>query len=132
MKTAIYIEEGRTQFVLTPETEIDKKVLDEIQSTDLKTYRGDFYGCQGGWTRHFESFGVTYAGIDNRQSERSLIFVIDKAAPGVDPKDARPDELLVNPRCTYHERCSLCNGHEGSHYTEPTVSNPLGRRMGGQ
>ena len=83
MKTAIYIEDGRTQFVLTPETEIDKKVLAELQSTDLKTYRGSFYGCQGGWTRWNESSAWSYDCA--AQGDQSLIFVIDKAAPGVQP-----------------------------------------------
>ena len=78
MKTAIYIEDGRTQFVLTPETKIDREVLDELQKTTLKTYRGEFYRCMGGWTRWTQS-------DESRSSERSLIFVIDKAAPGVDP-----------------------------------------------
>jgi hypothetical protein len=77
MKTAIYIEDGLTQLVLTPETQIDKKVLDEIQTPNLKTYRGEFYGCQGGWIRHAESFGVSYLGYDS-DSNRSLIFVIKK------------------------------------------------------
>src|SRR5882672_9381557 len=79
MKTAIYIEDGRTQFVLTPETEIDKKVLSELQSTNLQTYRGQFYACQGGWTR----WQTSYAGEDRQ--DYSLIFVIDKAAPGIQP-----------------------------------------------
>ncbi len=73
MKTAIYIEDGLQQFVLTPETDIDKKILDAIQSTDLKTYRGEFYGCAGGWTRWS---GEYYSSDD--QSERSLIFVVSK------------------------------------------------------
>lgn len=148
MKTAIYIEDGRTQFVLTPESEIDKKVLDELQSTNLKTYRGEFYGCMGGWTRHSSPLG----GIYETHSERSLIFVIDKAAPGV---SLRPQDIIkqqdVNAQldgitsgdtqCTYQEfgvygignsRCNNHNGHEGPHYTEPTLENPMGRRMSGQ
>ena len=41
MKTAIYIEDGLMQFVLTPQTETDKKVLDTLEkSKTLETYRG--------------------------------------------------------------------------------------------
>jgi hypothetical protein len=86
MKTAIYIEDGLTQFVLTPETEIDKKVLDEMESTELKTYRGEFYACRGGWTRwkqEYDSFG-------HEKSERSLIFVVrPKPDPKPDPEPLR-------------------------------------------
>lgn len=53
MKTAIYIENGLTQIVLTPETDWEKKVVDTIDngnvSSTMKT--GSFYACQGGWTR---------------------------------------------------------------------------------
>lgn len=79
MKSAIYIEDGRTQFVLTPETEIDKKVLNELESSQLKTYRGTFYNCHGGWTRQEEIYGYSYG---TERQERSLIFVIDKLGTG--------------------------------------------------
>jgi hypothetical protein len=79
MKTAIYIEDGRTQFVLTPETKIDKEVLAELQSTNLKTYRGSFYGCQGGWTRH--EAPLYYGSGLREQEDQSLIFVIEKPQP---------------------------------------------------
>jgi len=74
MKTAIYIEDGRTQFVLTPENKLDEKVLSELQSMNLKTYRGEFYGCSGGWTRMAGREGFLQA----TEHERSLIFVIDR------------------------------------------------------
>lgn len=67
MKTSIWIEEGRTQFVLTPESSIDKKVVEELGHSNLKTYKGQFYACAGGWMRQ----GPT-------NSPESLIFVIDK------------------------------------------------------
>lgn len=76
MKSAIYIEDGLLQFVLTPETEIDRKVLDALESSDgLQTFRGEFYGCQGGWTRW--SRGAS--GFETA-SERSLIFKVTKKA----------------------------------------------------
>ena len=84
MKTAIYIEDGRIQFVLTPETEIDQNVLKEIESTNLKTYRGNFYACRGGWTRQDPNHwnGERWQSNPYLNSEghpdESLIFVIDK------------------------------------------------------
>lgn len=53
MKTAIYIEDGVTQLVLTPETEYEKGIvkgfgdkLDRVQ-----VFNGTFYDCRGGWIR---------------------------------------------------------------------------------
>ena len=53
MKTAIYITEGSTQVVLTPENEWEKQVIASIEQgqKSLSIYRGGFYECQGGWVR---------------------------------------------------------------------------------
>lgn len=53
MKTAIYIESGVTQLVLTPETDFEKAALRALdrESQKLTIYRGQFYECQGGWWR---------------------------------------------------------------------------------
>lgn len=78
MKTAIYIQEGLTQFVLTPETEIDRKVLQQLESgQELQTFRGAFYNCQGGWMRQEDGDGYeqfSYGREPKRDS--SLIFVM--------------------------------------------------------
>lgn len=96
MKTAIYIEDGRTQFVLTPETEIDKKVLAEIENTQLKTYRGKFYACQGGWTQQ----GNVYQDFYGREtSTDSLIFVIDRH--NADVAQAVKSPKLADPLATW-------------------------------
>lgn len=53
MKTSIYIEDGYTQVVLTPENDFEKTALDHIRSAssfDVKL--GAFYSCRGGWVRH--------------------------------------------------------------------------------
>lgn len=54
MKTAIYIEDGVVQLVLTPENEFERNALKSIQDkpTDTSIKAGSFYHCQGGWTRH--------------------------------------------------------------------------------
>jgi hypothetical protein len=53
MKTSIYIEDGLTQLVLTPETDFEKGVIGKIEKGEQKVniYTGSFYKCQGGWTR---------------------------------------------------------------------------------
>jgi hypothetical protein len=51
MNTIILIEKNRTQLVLQPETDHDKDVLKILEKLP-NTHRAEFYGCQGGWTRH--------------------------------------------------------------------------------
>jgi hypothetical protein len=56
MKIAIYIENGITQLVLTPENDWEKSSIQGIQKGQkLEVYRGCFYGCLGGWMRHGEN-----------------------------------------------------------------------------
>ena len=54
MKTAIYIDQGTTQLVLTPENEWEKKICDSITQGEqqAKIMRGEFFDCRGGWIRH--------------------------------------------------------------------------------
>lgn len=54
MKTAIYIEDGVVQLVLTPQNEFEKNALKSFERGDLETkiMSGSFYECGGGWTRH--------------------------------------------------------------------------------
>jgi hypothetical protein len=53
MKTAIYIEDGVTQLVLTPETDFETKVISGIDEAkqSISIYKGGFYYCRGGWDR---------------------------------------------------------------------------------
>jgi hypothetical protein len=53
MKTAIYIENGDTQLVLTPEDDWEMAVIRSIETgrQDVTIKRGDFYECQGVWHR---------------------------------------------------------------------------------
>jgi len=76
MRSAIYIASGITQFVLTPETDLDKQVLDQIEKAKgLLTLRGSFYETRGGWVRYRERQGMGPFGYDG-SSEDSLIFVV--------------------------------------------------------
>jgi len=54
MKIALYIEDGREQIVLTPQSDTEKAILGKLHdgSRVLNIVRGAFYACQGGWTRH--------------------------------------------------------------------------------
>ena len=63
MKGAIYIENGLTQLVLTPESDFEKNV---------SVYTGGFYHCQGGWVRQREPFQGYGSSADE-----SLIMVME-------------------------------------------------------
>lgn len=52
MKTAIYVEDGELQLVLTPETDFEKDVTKRIETMGtigIKIMRGHFYPCMGGY-----------------------------------------------------------------------------------
>lgn len=53
MKVALYIDDGREQIVLTPETDSEKSILARFHDgTRVSTiYKGAFYECRGGWVR---------------------------------------------------------------------------------
>lgn len=51
MKTSLYIEEGVTQIVLTPETSFEKDILARSLGSKATLLRGSFYHCAGGWNR---------------------------------------------------------------------------------
>lgn len=65
MKTAIYIEDGATQLVLTPESDWEKNIVRSITSgsREAEIKRGQFYLCRGG---HF---------MNDMSSDESLILV---------------------------------------------------------
>jgi hypothetical protein len=57
MKTIIYVENGLTQLVLTPETDFEKKVIGEFdyKNSKVELFKGNFAECQGGYIRQFTS-----------------------------------------------------------------------------
>lgn len=69
MKSAIYIEDGVVQLVLTPTSEFETNALTTFKQEKLSAhiFDGSFYKCQGGWNRH---------GYD----DSSLILRIEKEA----------------------------------------------------
>ena len=53
MKTGIFISEGKTEIVLTPENEHERNSLGLLISKEhsLSVYEGEFYKCRGGYFR---------------------------------------------------------------------------------
>ncbi len=87
MKVSIYIEQGMTQLVLTPEGEWEQQVCAKMAANGEKNVhvsRGSFYETRGGWTRYksyplvpeYSSFGMTEAPDD-----ASLILRITEPKP---------------------------------------------------
>lgn len=79
MKTAIYIEDGIVQLVITPETEFEKNALNTFRDKPLeaKLFSGGFYDCRGGWIRqnaYYSPRGM-YDSYDDNGRDASLILV---------------------------------------------------------
>jgi hypothetical protein len=80
MKTAIYIEDGTVQLVITPETEFEKNALSTMRdkAIDAKLFDGSFYDCQGGWIR--QTARINHGQYDNgHANDESLIIRVDEA-----------------------------------------------------
>lgn len=75
MKTAIYIEDGVVQLVITPESDFEKNALWSFleKPLEIKVFSGTFYDCRGGWVRQSRHFGGgIYAPEDS--GDQSLIL----------------------------------------------------------
>ena len=81
MKTAIYIEDGVVQLVITPETEFEKNALTTFQEKplDAKIFAGSFYDCRGGWVRQNDYNPNIMANTTRigRNEDKSLIIRIN-------------------------------------------------------
>lgn len=73
MKTAIYIEDGTVQLVITPESEFEKNALTTFRDKpmDVKLFAGQFYDCRGGWVRQKEFYPQHW---DRHRGDESLII----------------------------------------------------------
>ena len=73
MRTAVYIEEGVLQVVLTPETTFEKSIVKDFalyaaqNQVTILPFVGAFYDCNGGWIR--------------QASGDSLMLRLDKITP---------------------------------------------------
>lgn len=86
MKTAIYVEDGIVQLVITPQTNFEKNALSGFADKPLavKIFEGSFYDCRGGWIRqtaHYQS--CTYG--DN-QADKSIILKVCSAESHSEPR----------------------------------------------
>lgn len=76
MKTAIYIEDGVVQLVITPETKFERnsiKIFND-KPLEVKIFSGSFYDCRGGWIRQKGYY--PNAGAYDNDSDTSLILKI--------------------------------------------------------
>ena len=75
MKTAIYIEDGTAQLVITPESDGEKNAIGMFAEgpVDARMFRGTFYDCRGGWVK--QSYNPPLDGSTNRDC--SLILCMD-------------------------------------------------------
>jgi hypothetical protein len=85
MKTAIYIEDGVVQLVITPESDFEKNAVNSLvnKPTHTQIFTGSFYDCRGGWTRQSEI--SEYPLNRNNSENRSIIIRTDdrsRATPG--------------------------------------------------
>ena len=82
MKTAIYIEDGVVQLVITPESEFEKNALSTIQDKplDVKVFSGSFYDCRGGWIRQSKYFNENEAvyGGNSNSNDQSIILRVEE------------------------------------------------------
>jgi hypothetical protein len=80
MKTAIYVEDGILQVVLTPETNFEKEIfkkLDDNTISKAEIMNGSFYHCNGGWIRQ-KSSNVGMYSADKNSADCSLILRINE------------------------------------------------------
>ena len=85
MKTAIYIEDGVTQLVITPENEFEQNALKIFQGDEMtaEIFNGSFYNCRGGWVRQ-SAYQTGSSGLTvNNGNDSSLIL---KASTPLDEK----------------------------------------------
>lgn len=83
MKATILIEDGATQVVLTPETPWDRAVVSAFEEGDQRIFvkRGEFYKCQGGWTREGGSNECLIIRIDFRDKDEHGLKVAENLVP---------------------------------------------------
>jgi len=76
VKTAIYIEDGTIQLVITPESEFEKNAMASFSGEiEADLFSGSFYDCRGGWVRqsHYVSNDM-FTPHMNDSKDKSLII----------------------------------------------------------
>lgn len=80
MKTALYIEDGVIQLVITPETEFEKNALSTFREKPIsaKLFSGSFYDCRGGWVMQSAYMDRGAFAHDLNHTDQSIILRIDE------------------------------------------------------
>jgi|GEM_PF-2110748 len=80
MKTAIYIEDGTVQLVISPESEFEKNALRSFEDRpmDAHIFSGSFYDSRGGWVKQSDFSNCA----SNRYVDRSLIIRLKTITDG--------------------------------------------------
>lgn len=103
MKIAFYIEDGLEQIVLTPETEVERALMDMLaaKDRDVTFGRGSFYDAKGGWKRYRPARREYYDGPDlgylpspRHDDDLSLIVALTPAKPAA-PEALAPEAKAV-------------------------------------
>lgn len=80
MKTAIYIEDGVVQLVITPESKFEQNALSSFREKPLEAqiFAGSFYDCRGGWIMQtaYREQSQHYSLRDRNHKDDSLILKI--------------------------------------------------------
>jgi len=79
MKTAIYIEDGTVQLVITPESDFEKNAISGFREKplDVKMFSGSFYDCRGGWVRQSQ-YNRHIDNLSPGVGDQSLILRVDE------------------------------------------------------
>lgn len=82
MKTAIYIEDGVVQLVITPESEFEKSAVKAFGQSGVtcKVFSGAFYDCRGGWIRQKPYYQPSAYGDSN---DSSVIIRVASERPAI-------------------------------------------------
>lgn len=80
MKTAIYIEDGVVQLVITPESEFEKNALTTIQDKPLEVevFCGSFYDCRGGWVKQSGYYDEHVFNQSPSNNDKSIILKVSE------------------------------------------------------
>ena len=80
MKTAIYIEDGVSQIVLSPETPFERNALQQFMEEPLnvKVINGSFYDCRGEWVRQKPYYHQLHEISNTMEHDQSIIIRVGK------------------------------------------------------
>jgi hypothetical protein len=98
MKTAIYIEDGTVQLVITPETEFEKDAMKTFGdgSLEAKMFRGAFYDCRGGWVRQKPQYPNLQCDGENDKDNSLILRMSKPRTPEHMPLPGR-SKIVVGP-----------------------------------